>query len=131
MSRSLWVFGFMVVAAACGTDASRARHPPADSAASEVGGTACKDSSFFTACVHACGETDESEPTAAECVAGYFRCAEPFVPASDCPAGSWTSPRLACGPWPGNYNCGSGCAVCDATQAWTCGTCPDAAPAGN
>jgi len=41
MSRSLWVFGFMVVAAACGTDTSRARNPPADSAASEVGGTAC------------------------------------------------------------------------------------------
>jgi hypothetical protein len=127
MRRSIGFLGLLLAAAACGTNSSPTNDLPADSAPSEVGGTACTDSAFFTACVHACGEPDEREPTAAECVAGYFRCPEPLVPASDCPAGSWTSARLPCGPWPGNYNCGEGCAVCDASRAWTCAPCPDAA----
>jgi len=96
------------------------------SSRAESTGTPCGDSSFFTACVHECGEAAENEPAAAACVQGRFTCEAPLTPASDCPAGSWTSTRLPCGPWPGGYDCGLGCAVCDPTGAWTCGSCSDA-----
>jgi len=94
-----------------------------DAAGVASGHTACGDSSFFTACVHECGETASSEPVVAACVQGFFQCAPPLIPASDCGPGSWTSASLPCGPWPGNYNCGMDCAVCDATGTWTCGAC--------
>lgn len=125
MSKLFLFIGILTIAS-CGTKESTLAMMPLD-AASELGGTACGDSAFFTACVHACGESDDSEPTPAACVGGHFHCVEPLVPASDCPAGSWTSTRLPCGPWPGTYNCGAGCAVCDVTQVWTCGRCSDAA----
>lgn len=110
-----------------GADSMSSGPPGTDAGGVVSGKTACGDSRFFTACVHECGETASSEPDVASCVGGFFQCAPPLTPASDCPPGSWTSPRLACGPWPGNYNCGAGCAVCDATGTWTCGPpCLDA-----
>jgi len=89
------------------------------------GSTPCGDSAFFTACVQQCGETAQTEPMAASCVFGSFRCDTPLTPASDCPAGSWTSSTLPCGPWPGTYDCGMGCAVCTSVRTWTCGSCSD------
>ena len=106
---------------------SSSSNPTGTDAGGLVGGkTACGDGASFTACVHQCGETAETEPVVASCVQGLFQCASPLTPASDCPSGSWTSPRLPCGPWPMNYNCGADCAVCNAAGAWTCGACRDA-----
>ena len=112
----------VLAAGACGGSSSASK----DSGASA--GTACGDSAFFTACVQQCGETSQSEPTSAGCVAGLFQCESPLKPATDCPAGSWTSSRLPCGPWPAGYDCGlGGCALCDSARGWTCASCPDAA----
>jgi hypothetical protein len=100
------------------------------SSESSANGTPCGDSSFFTACVHACGETNDSEDAAARCVGGRYQCDPPLIAATACDASVWTVPRLACGPWVTGYDCGQGCAVCDAGRGWTCGACPDASSAG-
>jgi hypothetical protein len=107
--------------------------PPVKDGSAErsVDTTACGSSSFFTACVHACGETTASETTAARCVDGKYQCDAPLVPATACGPGAWTAPRLACGPWVAGYDCGQGCAVCDASRGWTCGECPDASVAAS
>ncbi len=121
MIKAALVLGILAFGA-CSTSSS------APTEAAPPDGSLCGDSAFFTACVHQCGEVADSEPISAECVGGTFHCEAPLTPASDCPAGSWTSSRLPCGPWPGTYNCGLGCAVCDSTRGWTCGICADAGP---
>lgn len=93
-------------------------------------GTECGDHSFFTACVQACGEKNDREPVAAECVSGSYQCVAPLIPATACGAGSWTVPQLPCGPWVDGYDCGASRAVCDPTHGWTCGACPDASAPG-
>jgi hypothetical protein len=99
------------------------------SSESSLSTTACGDSAFFTACVHTCGETTDREGAAAQCVGGVYQCQASLIPATDCDSGSWTVPRLPCGPWVDGYDCGLGCAVCDVSRGWTCGACPDAAAA--
>jgi hypothetical protein len=93
-------------------------------------GTECGDHSYFTACVKQCGEKNDREPVSAECVDGSYRCGATLIPATACGAGSWTVPRLPCGPWVDGYDCGVGCAVCDPAHGWTCGECPDASSSG-
>jgi hypothetical protein len=112
----------------CGakTEAPRSGDDGSAESSPDTNRTACGDSAFFTACVHACGETADRESTAARCVAGLYECDAPLVPATDCGAGAWTVPRLPCGPWVDGYDCGVGCAVCDVSRGWTCGGCPDA-----
>ena len=117
-----WVCGRV----ACVADAGACDGPCPDGSDSPTSnGTPCGDTAFFTACVHQCGEMLDSEPMPAQCVQGTFKCEASLTPASDCPSGSWTSERLPCGPWPGTYDCGFGCAVCTDTRLWTCGACPD------
>jgi hypothetical protein len=82
-------------------------------------------SNLFTACVHACGETDSSEPTAASCANGVYTCDNSTIPALACPSSGWSA-TLPCGPWVSGYDCGAQCAVCD-QGLWTCGACADAA----
>lgn len=82
------------------------------------------DSAFFTACVHACGESNSTETTAATCSAGVYSCDNSTVPAVACAQSSWTS-TLACGPWVSGYDCGLKCGLC-VKGLWTCGPCPDA-----
>jgi hypothetical protein len=107
-----------------------AKTPSTDgSTESSLGGTACGDSAFFTACVQTCGETNTREGTAASCLGGKYHCDAPRTPATDCGPGTWTSPQLPCGPWVDGYDCGGGCAVCDSSRGWTCGACPDASAA--
>jgi hypothetical protein len=81
---------------------------------------------FFTACVHACGETDTSE-AAATCGNGstgpIYSCAGSLTPAVNCPASGWSA-TLPCGPWPDGYACGSGCAAC-VMGLWSCAPCGD------
>ena len=73
----------------------------------------------FTACVHACGEADDTEPTAAACVGGRYLCPAPLRPAASCPADAWPTGAFAgCGPWVENYNCACR-SICDA-HLWTC-----------
>jgi hypothetical protein len=83
------------------------------------------DSSRFTACVHSCGETTSSEPTAAACANGVYSCSNSTFPAVSCPTNGWSA-SLPCGPWVDGYDCGAQCAVCD-QGLWTCGACGDAA----
>jgi hypothetical protein len=87
-------------------------------------GNVC-NSAFFTACVHACGEADSSEPTAATCSAGVYSCDNSTIPAVACPQSGWSA-ALACGPWVSGHDCGLQCGVC-VNGLWTCGACPDAA----
>jgi hypothetical protein len=82
------------------------------------------DSAFFTACVHSCGESDSSEPTAATCSAGVYSCDNSTIPAVACPQSGWSA-ALACGPWVSGHDCGPQCGVC-VKGLWTCGPCPDA-----
>jgi hypothetical protein len=86
-------------------------------------GNVC-DSASFTACVHACGESDSTESTAATCSAGVYSCDNSTIPAVACPQSGWTA-ALACGPWVTGYDCGLQCGVC-VKGLWTCGPCPDA-----
>ncbi len=83
------------------------------------------DSASFTACVHACGESDTTESTAATCSAGVYSCDNSTIPAVACPQSGWSA-ALACGPWVSGYDCGLQCGVC-VKGLWTCGPCPDAA----
>jgi hypothetical protein len=83
------------------------------------------DSAYFTACVHACGESDTTESTAASCSAGVYSCDNSTIPAVACPQGGWSA-ALACGPWVSGHDCGQQCGVC-VKGLWTCGPCPDAA----
>jgi len=81
--------------------------------------------SAFTACVKVCGEPDDRESTAAQCVDGFYSCPAPLVPAASCAANAWPSgPYAGCGPWVSGYNC-SFRAVCD-QHLWTCPN-PDSA----
>ena len=82
------------------------------------------NSAFFTACVHACGETDSTESTAATCSAGIYSCDNSTIPAVACPQTGWSA-ALACGPWVSSHDCGLQCGVC-VKGLWTCGPCPDA-----
>jgi hypothetical protein len=83
------------------------------------------DSASFTACVHACGESDTTESTAATCSAGVYSCDNSTIPAVACPQSGWTA-ALACGPWVTGHDCGLQCGVC-VKGLWTCAPCPDAA----
>jgi len=83
------------------------------------------DSASFTACVHACGESDTTEPTAATCSAGVYSCDNSTIPAVACPSNGWSA-ALSCGPWVSGHDCGSQCGVC-VKGLWTCAACPDAA----
>jgi hypothetical protein len=83
------------------------------------------NSAFFTACVHACGESDTTESTAATCAAGVYSCDNSTLPAVACAQSGWSA-ALACGPWVTGYDCGLQCGVC-VNGLWTCGACPDAA----
>ena len=83
------------------------------------------NSAFFTACVHACGESDTTETTAATCSAGVYSCNNSTIPAVACGQSSWTT-ALSCGPWVPGYDCGLQCGVC-VNGLWTGGACPDAA----
>ena len=83
------------------------------------------DSASFTACVHACGESDSTESTAASCSAGVYSCNNSTIPAVSCPSGGWSA-ALSCGPWVSGYDCGQQCGVC-VKGLWTCAPCPDAA----
>jgi hypothetical protein len=110
-----------VLALACSSfDGSKCCEIPPD--ASGSGGC---DSARFTACVHACGETDSSEATAASCANGVYSCSGSTVPAVSCPQSGWAA-TLPCGPWVSGYDCGSQCALCE-QGLWTCGPCADAA----
>ena len=95
--------------------------PPGDSSNT----TNVCDSAYFTACVHACGESDTTESTAATCSAGVYSCYTSTIPAVACPQTSWTA-ALACGPWVSGYDCGLQCGTC-VKGLWTCAPCPDAA----
>jgi len=80
---------------------------------------ACRPGASFTACVKTCGEPDHTERRSAECVNGFYACAEPLVPAVACPADSWPDgPYAGCGPWVDGYDC-SFTAVCD-DGLWSC-----------
>jgi hypothetical protein len=72
----------------------------------------------LTACVHSCGEADNFERMAAQCVDGHYECPSPLIVAASCPA-VWPDPNLPCGPWIANYDCGAGSAVCS-MKVWTC-----------
>jgi hypothetical protein len=87
-------------------------------------GNVC-DSAYFTACVHACGESNSAESTAATCSAGVYSCGNSTIPAVACPSGDWSA-TLSCGPWVSGYDCGLQCGVC-VNGLWTCAPCPDAA----
>jgi len=128
MRRSLYVLAFLALGCSSNTPSSQ---PGDGGAESSVNGTVCGDSSFFTACVRACGEADTSESTAAHCVDGMYQCDAPLIPAAACDANTWTVPRLPCGPWVAGYDCGQTCAICDAVRGWSCGACPDASTAGS
>jgi hypothetical protein len=82
------------------------------------------DGAYFTACVHACGESDTTESTAATCSAGVYSCDNSTIPAVACGQASWTT-ALACGPWVSGHDCGLQCGLC-VKGLWTCGPCPDA-----
>jgi hypothetical protein len=94
--------------------------PPGSTPAANV----C-DSASFTACVHACGESDTTESTAATCAAGVYSCDNSTIPAVSCPSNGWSA-ALACGPWVSGHDCGLQCGVC-IKGLWTCAPCPDAA----
>jgi hypothetical protein len=80
---------------------------------------ACRPAAMFTACVKTCGEPDGREPKSAECVNGFYACAEPLVPAVACPADSWPDgPNAGCGPWVDGYDCPFK-SVCD-DGLWSC-----------
>ena len=87
---------------------------------------ACAPTSGFTSCVHACGETNETESVAATCDAGRYNCPPGTRPAIGCPAESWPSGSFAgCGPWVEGYDCTCR-SICD-DGLWTCPTCVDGA----
>ncbi len=113
------VLGVALVVVGCDGNAS----------SSQPAGTPCGDSSFFTACVHSCGETNDSEAVAATCTGGKYHCDAPLIPAAACDPSGWTVSRLPCGPWVAGYDCGQSCAVCDVTRGWTCAACPDGSAA--
>jgi hypothetical protein len=72
----------------------------------------------FTACVHACGETNDREDFAATCAAdGTLRCPAGTTPAATCP-NPW--PGNGCGPWVNGYDCFTTSAVCLDGLFWTC-----------
>jgi hypothetical protein len=95
--------------------------PPGDGSTT---GKVC-DSASFTACVHACGESDTTESTAATCSVGVYSCDNSTIPAVACPSSGWSA-ALACGPWVSGHDCGPQCGVC-VKGLWTCAPCPDAA----
>ena len=99
---------------------------PDSGGAPDLARVACGDSAYFTACVHSCGETTETESVFARCVDGVYQCDPPLVPAISCGAAAWSA-RLSCGPWVEGYDCGVECAVCDPDRGWGCKPCPDAA----
>lgn len=116
-----------VVQTACSTEAGEpSRHDAGGADAGGAEAVACRPVSGFTACVRACGEADMSEPMAAECVDGFYACAEPLIPAIACPDDAWpTGPFAGCGPWVTGHDCFCA-AVCD-EGLWTCPstTCAD------
>ncbi|HVV51824.1 MAG TPA: hypothetical protein VHO06_19305 [Polyangia bacterium] len=121
----LALLGFALLAAlglSCGNGGSKCCQVPPGNTSADA--HAC-DSAYFTACVHACGETDTTEATAASCANGVFTCDGSTIPAVSCPSSGWTA-HLPCGPWVSGYDCGAGCAIC-ADGLWTCGACGDAA----
>jgi hypothetical protein len=119
----LVVVAFVVIAAVgLSCDASKCCLLPPGS--SSDAGNVC-NSAFFTACVHACGESDSSEPIAASCSAGVYSCENSTIPAVACPSSGWSA-ALACGPWVSGHDCGLQCGVC-VKGLWTCAPCPDAA----
>jgi len=114
----------VVVLAAVGPSCDQSKCcalPPGDGSTT----TNVCDSASFTACVHACGESNTTETTAATCSAGVYSCDNSTIPAVACGQGSWTT-ALACGPWVTGYDCGLQCGVC-VKGLWTCAPCPDAA----
>ena len=90
----------------------------------DASGSGVCDSARFTACVHACGEANPSEATAATCANGVYTCGGSTTPAVSCPQSGWSA-TLPCGPWVSGHDCGGGCALCD-QGLWTCGPCADA-----
>jgi hypothetical protein len=82
----------------------------------------------FTACVHACGEKNDTEPTAASCTDDVYRCPAPLIPAIDCGDGAWPTGAFAgCWPWVEGYDCTSS-SVCD-HGLWACPGITDASAA--
>jgi hypothetical protein len=125
-STTLSLFGFTLLLAALGPSCdsgSKCCEVPPGNGNAAASSRPC-DSTLFTACVQACGETDSSEPTAATCANGVYTCGGSTVPALGCPQNGWSA-TLPCGPWVSGYDCGSQCALCD-QGLWTCGPCADA-----
>jgi hypothetical protein len=121
---SLVVVAVLVVAAvglSCNDGSKCCALPPGSTSTT---GNVC-DSASFTACVHACGESDTTESTAATCSAGVYSCDNSTIPAVACPTSGWSA-ALSCGPWVSGHDCGSQCGVC-VKGLWTCAPCPDAA----
>ncbi len=121
----LALLGFALLFAALGLSCdsgSKCCSPPSGVT---VGTNRSCDSNLFTDCVHSCGETASSEPTAASCANGVYTCGDSTIPALACPQSGWSS-ALPCGPWVSGHDCGTQCAVCD-QGLWTCGACADAA----
>ena len=122
----LALFGFALLLAAlgpsCDTGSKCCQLPPGGGNG-YASNRPC-DSNLFTACVHACGETDSSEATAATCANGVYTCSAPTVPAASCPQSGWSA-TLPCGPWVSGYDCGAQCGAC-VQGLWTCAPCSDA-----
>lgn len=90
-----------------------------DAAGGDAPESRASDCQGFTACVHACGESNQEEAIAATCANGIYSCPSPLIPAAFCGAGSWPSGAFAgCGPWPQGYDCTCR-SVCDQGY-WTC-----------
>jgi hypothetical protein len=119
---ALAFLGFALLVAALGPSCDSSKCCALPPSATDPANRPC-DSNLFTACVHSCGETNSSEPTAATCANGVYTCNE-SIPAVACPQSGWSS-ALPCGPWVDGYDCGAQCAVCD-QGLWTCGACRDA-----
>lgn len=122
----LALLGFAILFGALGASCDGSKCCEAPPGSGNASGTSrpC-DSNLFTACVHACGEADTSESTAATCANGVYTCNDSTIPALSCATSDWSA-ALPCGPWVSGYDCGAQCAVCD-QGLWTCGACADAA----
>src|SRR5579872_6543256 len=76
----LVMLGLLLVAMACQRVDEKSQDAAEDDVA--IGSDADRVcGAGFTACVHSCGEKDDSEPTAADCTDGVYRCPAPLVPA--------------------------------------------------
>ena len=72
-------------------------------------------------CVSSCADTRPSVDRPADCPSGQWTCDAGTIPATSCPADSWSSP---CGPTVNGWDCESQ-AFCAADREWACDTsCP-------